>query len=183
MAQFKVIGAFLLSILLSATAQHIVSPPVTDWGDWGYFDNCPNGTAARGFQLKTEPFKGPLVDDTALNAIRFFCGNPLDPNTRIITSALGSWGIWGNTYACGQDGFIVGFQLRVERPGLVQDETATNNARFICSNMEDPNNYIEGDGLNFGSWGRCRDAIKGMPFAGSKLRFSQIEGQFLMTLP
>lgn len=111
---------------------------------------CPNGTVAQGFQLKTEPYRGALIDDTALNGVRFYCGSPLNPSTIQITSTVGSWGEWGNLYTCGA-GSIVGFQLRVEAFGVVDDETATNNARFFCSNM-DQGSFIEGDGLTFGSW-------------------------------
>lgn len=115
-------------------------------------DLCPNGTVVQGFQVKTEPYRGALVDDTALNGVRFYCGHPLSPNATQLTSAVGSWGTWGNTYSCGANGAVIGFQLRVEGNGIADDETATNNARFLCSNMEEPNNYIEADGLTFGSW-------------------------------
>ncbi len=158
----------------------ITSPPITNWGKCkhhfnlnlfvknnynskvcnlqkiifllilgGFMNYCPNGTVVQGFQLKTEPYRGPLIDDTALNGVRFYCGNPLNPVTTL-TSSVGNWGNWGNLYSCG-NGSIVGFQLRVEAFGVIDDETATNNARFFCSNMEE-DRYIEGDGLNFGLW-------------------------------
>lgn len=118
---------------------------------------CKDGGVVQGFQVKTEPYKGAAIDDTALNGVKFFCQHPLNPNHTEITSSVGSWGTWGNIYTCGSNGAITGFQLRVEAPGLIDDETATNNARFFCSNMADPNDYIEGDGLTFGQW---RAAVK-----------------------
>jgi len=160
MAVKYIASVFLLLAVTSKSftkADIITSPPITDWGEWGFMQLCPNGTVVQGFQLKTEPYRGALVDDTALNAVRFYCGHPLNPNATQVTSSVGSWGNWGNIYSCGANGSIVGFQLRVEAFGIVDDETATNNVRFICSNMEEPNNYIEGDGLNFGSW---REAVR-----------------------
>lgn len=119
-------------------------------------EQCPNGTVVQGFQVKVEPYKGALVDDTAMNGVRFFCGPPLSANTTSLTSSVGSWGNWGNIYSCGR-GAVVGFMLRVEALVGIDDETATNNIRVICSNLKEPFNYIEGDGLGFGAW---RAAVK-----------------------
>lgn len=54
----------------------IESERITNWGEWGSFHRCPNGTFAQGFRLRTEPYKGALIDDTASNAVRLFCGDP-----------------------------------------------------------------------------------------------------------
>lgn len=80
--------------------------------------------------MKTE--RGTLLDWTAVNGVRIFCGNPLD--NVALTSSVGPWGDWKDIFYCGSSGYLVGFQLRVERPGLLSDETATNNIRFFCSN-------------------------------------------------
>lgn len=91
--------------------------------------------------LQTVPFTG--------NAIRLFCGEPLDEGTIHVTSTEGTYGNWGGIFVCPQGSYINGFALRVETNGI-DDETATNNVRFYCNNS--PESYIEGDGLGFGIW-------------------------------
>lgn len=139
---------------------NITSPPVTDWGEWGVFQKCPEESRAQGFQLKTEEYQGMLVDDSALNGVRLFCGDPFNDTTPSITSSVGDNGNWGTVYSC-YPGNIVGFQLRVEPFERSGDETATNNMRVFCSQYEDESRFIEGDGLNeFGEWGetmRCAE--------------------------
>lgn len=145
----------LLTIVTGGIAENfnITSPPVTDWGTWGQFQKCPLGTRAQGFQLLTQRFQGPLTDDTALNGVRLYCGDPFNQSTHAITSKIGDFGNWGSTYSC-FPGNINGFQLRVEPYLGSGDDTATNNMRVFCSG--DPNNYVEGDGLGFGLWGESR---------------------------
>jgi len=151
MFTFKIVGFVILVLnARSISSQEIItSPPATNWGTWGAFERCPNNTFVKAFQLKTEPWKGPLIDDTAGNAIRLYCGDPLNPNTTTVMSSEGSWGKWGSTFSCGDNGVIYGFQLRVEHNGI-DDETATNNIRMFCTNV--PDNFLEGDGLAFGRW-------------------------------
>lgn len=55
----------LLGVTVAQSGEIITSPPITNSGVWGRFDHCPNETFARAFQLKTEVYKGPLIDDTA----------------------------------------------------------------------------------------------------------------------
>ncbi|OXA43465.1 vitelline membrane outer layer protein 1 homolog [Folsomia candida] len=131
----------------------IESERITNWGEWGSFHRCPNGTFAQGFRLRTEPYKGALIDDTASNAVRLFCGDPDNINTPTISSTEGHWGTWGEIFKCRPGGYIHGFSLRVEQPFLIpDDETATNNFRFYCNNDE-PDVFLEGDGINrFGQW-------------------------------
>jgi hypothetical protein len=54
----------------------IESEHITNWGRWGIMTRCPNGTFVKGFRLRTEPYRGALVDDTASNAVKFYCGDP-----------------------------------------------------------------------------------------------------------
>ncbi|ODM92210.1 Vitelline membrane outer layer protein 1 [Orchesella cincta] len=144
---------------------NITSPPVTNWGTWGAFERCPEGKAAQGFQLRTQPFQGVFGDDTAVNGLRLFCGDPFNQTTPTLTSNAGSTGNWGSTYSC-YPGFVNGFQLRVETYQGSGDDTATNNMRIFCSNAADPNQYIEGDGLNFGIWGETRRCFSTQAIAG-----------------
>jgi hypothetical protein len=117
-------------------------------------DHCPNGTFVRGFQLKTEPAKGALIDDTAGNAVRLYCGDPFDDTTPTVISSEGDFGFWGSIFACPPGSYINGFALRVEQNGI-DDETATNNIRFFCNTF--PDDPIDGDGLAFGIW---RETVK-----------------------
>jgi len=141
---------FLISLVSFVYSGEILqSERVTTWGTWGAFEKCPNGTFAQGFMLKTEPYKGPLIDDTASNAVRLYCGDPFNINTKYIQSSEGHKGIWGQIYTCRPGGYIYGFQHRVEAAHLVSDETATNNFRFFCTNDE-PDTFLEGDGERWG---------------------------------
>ncbi|ODM92212.1 Vitelline membrane outer layer protein 1 [Orchesella cincta] len=152
MKMFSATSFALLSLIAVTAANiNITSPPVTNWGLWGTFQRCPFGSYAQGFQLKTEPYQGLFTDDTALNSVKLFCGDPFRPDTAVITSTEGQFGSWGNIYSC-FPGYLNGFQLRVEEYQGNSDDTATNNARFYCSNLPNPNDYVEGDGLSYGSW-------------------------------
>jgi len=156
----------ILGVVALTTANiNITSPPITNWGDWGVFQRCPWGRYAQGFQLKTEPNQY-LGDDTALNAIRLFCGDPYRPDTGVVTSTIGDFGEWGNVYTC-YPGVLTGFQLRVEseRSGS-GDDTATNNARFFCSSLPNPNDYIEGDGMSWGDWSQAQHCYGGQAICG-----------------
>ncbi|ODM92215.1 Vitelline membrane outer layer protein 1 [Orchesella cincta] len=144
---------------------NITSPPITNWGDWGRFQRCPFGRYAQGFQLKTEANLGLFQDDTALNSIKLFCGDPYRPDTAVLTSTEGEFGKWGNIYSC-YPGFLNGFQLRVEEYQGSGDDTATNNVRFYCTNLPTPNDYIEGDGLSYGSWGQTQHCYSNQVISG-----------------
>ncbi len=156
MARFQI--SFFLAIICFTTSrlfaeQVLYSPEFTNWGVWGEFENCSEGVFVKGFQVKKETWVGPTWDDTSLNGIRFYCGAMVDE--RYVTSSEGSWGKWGNKYTCG-DGYVVGFQLRVEKGNLIDaDETATNNLRIFCSNHA-PGAFIEADGERWGNWTASR---------------------------
>src|SRR3569832_1269346 len=61
-------------------------------------------------------------------------------------SKQGDWGDWGGVRYC--DGFITGFQLRIEGDQRGGDDTATNNIRVKCSTGEE----LTGDGMDYGEW-------------------------------
>ncbi|CAL8129050.1 unnamed protein product [Orchesella dallaii] len=154
---------------------NITSPPVTNWGIWGPFQRCPFGSYAQGFQLTTESFYGPFADDTALNSIKLFCGDPFRPDTAVITSTVSPWGEEGNIYSC-YPGFLNGFQLRVEENQGSGDDTATNNVRFYCTNLPTPNDYVEGDGLAFGSWGQVQHCYSNQVVCGIQTQVEPYQG-------
>lgn len=45
-----------------------------------------------------------------------------------------------------------GFQLNVETYQGSGDDTATNNLRVKCENHQTPEQFLEGDGTDFGLW-------------------------------
>jgi len=72
-----VLGLSVLSILAVGVSEKILeSPQVSNFGDWGQWDRCPEGEYVVGFQLRTEAWLGPLLDDTALNGIYYYCEAP-----------------------------------------------------------------------------------------------------------
>lgn len=91
-----------------------------------------------------------------------YCGDPRNISTIVITSAGQVWGNWGTVYSCRSDdrpvppdGFVTGFELRVERDQGSSDDTATNNLRILCSyppSIGVPEQQKEGDGLAYGGW-------------------------------
>lgn len=145
-----IIVLFALAIYgtTSISGTVITSPQITNWGDWGPWQYCPPGRYVEAFQLNTEP-KLTIGDDTALNGIRLFCGDAKNPDTAVITSSMGPFGEWGKVFSCSQ-GTLYGFQMRVEPFQGSGDDTASNNIRFFCSASQ--NDFIEGDGLNWGDW-------------------------------
>jgi len=51
----------------------------------------------------------------------------------------------------GPDGYVAGFQLRVES-ATVLDNTATNNIRIVCRYLDGSEKIVEADSLIYGSW-------------------------------
>jgi hypothetical protein len=140
-------------------ATELESPSPTNWGEWQAYEHCPEGTFAFGMQLKTEESQGAFTDDTALNGLKFFCGQIHDQEimgtnaTEIIPSAISSkshgWGSWGKTFNFTQNKIAVGFQMRNEASGgWLVDDTAANNMRLISNG----GNVLEGDGMAWGDW-------------------------------
>lgn len=164
---------FCLIVLLLINSYHcnsnrpnrvLQSPLLTDWGEWGRWENCPLGTFVIGMQLKVESKQQIIHDDTGLNGIRFICSsllsNVFSANNKIddypinnnyiestIESCVGPFGSWRSLYYC-NNGVVIGFQLRSEPPQGKADDTAANNLRIICSDGE----IIQGEGTNWGYW-------------------------------
>ncbi|KAK2850888.1 hypothetical protein Q5P01_007164 [Channa striata] len=136
-----------------------------EWGEWGQIDMCPEGHYASGFSLKVEDSQGG-GDDTALNGIRLYC---VDPNNNVngdyatVESSVGRWGEWTPVKWCVSQ-FLASFMLRVEPLQGWGDDTGANNIKFNCSRS---GAELEGDGMEWGSWGnwsiKCpEDAICGL---------------------
>lgn len=160
-----IISVFVGLIAFTNAHYYIESPQVTNWGNWGNPEQCPPDTYAQAFQLKTDSYKGRWEDDTGINGIRVYCGNPSNISTRYITSSMGQFGNWGSLFNC-YPGVLTGFQLQVQGPQeSYDDDTATNNVRFYCSNSGG-SGYMEGDGLHFGSWTEARHCNRGDAVCG-----------------
>jgi len=61
------------------------------------------------------------------------------------------------------EGFVVGFQLRVEPPQGRGDDTAANNIQLMCSTGEV---LVAAEGLDYGEWGEWRSGPRGMVVRG-----------------
>ena len=101
--------------ILSPPISEISSDRVTDWGDWGTWDECPSGQFVIGMMVKSEKKQGFSGDDTGLNGIRLFC-SPMGLNFRRkdVESSVGDWGTWGKEMYCKDGHKAVGFELRSE---------------------------------------------------------------------
>uniref|UniRef100_A0A672S753 Vitelline membrane outer layer protein 1-like n=1 Tax=Sinocyclocheilus grahami TaxID=75366 RepID=A0A672S753_SINGR len=136
------------------------------WGSWGHREMCPTGTYAAGFSLKVEDHIG-YRDDTALNGIRLHC---VKKNSK---GSSNSWGRWTDIKWC-PSGFLTAFQLRVESPKGLGDDTAANNIRFSCSQ----GSLLQGDGTHWGVWGAWSQTCygKGIWICGIKTRIEEPQG-------
>ena len=115
--------------------------------------------------MKSQNYGLSGVDDTSLNGIKLFCGDPALDTTPEVTSLVGHLGEWRAKHKC-YGGYITGFQLRVQTPVAgSSDETATNNIRIFCSNSE---NYNQGDGENWGTWSEERHCKENQAVCGIK---------------
>ncbi len=133
--------------------QWIESTRVTNWGDWGGADFCPEGSYATGFNLKIESYqKGG--DDTALNAVKLICTNLKDGNfQKEIMSSQGVWGDFRGRKDC-PNGLGNGFELRSEpSQGGRRDDTGAVDFNLICANTDGTSaNVRGGEMLTFGEW-------------------------------
>jgi len=176
MAHLLVIVSAVVCVLGITSGRDIItSPEVSNWGTWAKdFERCPEGRAAQGFQVLSEPWT--LIDNTCMNGLRLDCGNPADGVTPSITSDVGPWGKWGNKFRCSFQGYITGFQLRVEKPNIIPDETATNNIRVFCSLNE--GETIEGDGESRGEFGTEVRCPAGQVVCGIRTQIQEDRGNF-----
>ncbi|XP_016105042.1 vitelline membrane outer layer protein 1-like isoform X1 [Sinocyclocheilus grahami] len=147
------------------------------WGSWGHREMCPTGTYAAGFSLKVEDHIG-YRDDTALNGIRLHCVKKNSKGSSnsyhsyaSVHSDVGSWGRWTDIKWC-PSGFLTAFQLRVESPKGLGDDTAANNIRFTCSG----GSLLQGDGTHWGDWSAWSQTCYGKGICGIKTRIEEPQG-------
>uniref|UniRef100_A0A672S7X9 Vitelline membrane outer layer protein 1-like n=1 Tax=Sinocyclocheilus grahami TaxID=75366 RepID=A0A672S7X9_SINGR len=148
------------------------------WGSWGPREMCPAGTYAAGFSLKA-PYaqKG---DITALNGIRLHC---IDLDELIFLKIMiglinktlyffFSWGRWTDIKWC-PSGFLNAFLLLVEKPQGAGDDTAANTIAFTCSG----GSLLQGDGTNWGDWGKWSHTCVGKAICGIQSRIEEPQGE------
>ncbi|NXP94938.1 VMO1 protein, partial [Passerina amoena] len=98
-------------------------------------------------------YQGLFTDDTGLNGVRLLC----DTGTDTVTSSVGPFGFWQEKLLCPPGERLISFQLMVESPRGLWDDTAANNVAVLCSG--EPARR-EGAELVRGLWGpwspRCQ---------------------------
>ncbi|XP_075433772.1 vitelline membrane outer layer protein 1-like [Ascaphus truei] len=134
-----------------------------EWGVWGPFESCPDGSSARGFSLKLVETHGD-GDDTALTAIRLYCVIEInDQNATLIQSTEGRWGSWTSPIWC-LHGNLIAFSLKVEHHlgRGDQSDVATANIQFKCSDKRNNLSFLPLVGLDE-EWSQpCRYGICGI---------------------
>nr|XP_060626995.1 vitelline membrane outer layer protein 1-like [Anolis sagrei ordinatus] len=138
------------------------------WGIWGTQELCREGYA-KGFALKVEDYQGSMAwnDDTGLNGIRLYCDNG-----QTITSSTGRWGTWRNPEFCPK-GRLMSFSLQVEPyQGNINDDTAANNIRFVCSGGF----VLTGNAHNWGTFGAWSEPCPSGAICGLNTRVEPPQG-------
>jgi len=124
------LGEFAVGVYADQTNEVLESPKVTNFGDWTTFHNCSPGYLVTGYQLKVEEYSRRF-DNTALNGIRFFCGNSIFRNIQNLTAA-GYYGAPTGRYYCNT--YAKGFQMKSQSyQGRSRDDVAAINLRLICA--------------------------------------------------
>ncbi|XP_074840623.1 vitelline membrane outer layer protein 1 homolog [Carettochelys insculpta] len=145
------------------------------WGTWTWLDMCPEHYYAMGFSIKVEEYGG-ASDDTALNGIRLFCIKINSSSSTVYTveSDSGKFGQWSGITWC-PTGFLISFQLRVERPQGIADDTSANNVKFRCSSGA----IIERTGGSFGDYGGWSKACTRGSICGIETKQDPYHGPFV----
>lgn len=111
------------------------SDPITNWGQWGNWDECGDNDFVYGFSVKVETYQGSK-DDTMANGISFICGNGANLNTKNITSSVERWGTWTPVHLCPKFGrkqnYVNAVRLLVQPPVHNDDDAATLAAEIRC---------------------------------------------------
>ena len=152
------------------------------WGDWGVADFCPEGSFAKGFQLKVESDCGAFCDDTALNGIKLFCESSSGTDMGEVRSSVGLYGNWQTPLLChGEEepvAFMRGVQFRSEKETKANgkprhmDETAGNNLNSACYG----GTVLSGNGLHWGTWSGYELCPDNTAICGIKTRVEGNQG-------
>ncbi|XP_016120137.1 vitelline membrane outer layer protein 1 homolog [Sinocyclocheilus grahami] len=85
------------------------------WGSWGRSEFCPNGTYAKGFNVKCHIYS------------RFNCSGVYE-----MVGEGAAWGEWGEWSPTCQGRGICGIRTRIEEPQGFGDDTALNDVIMYC---------------------------------------------------
>lgn len=146
--------------------------PRHGWGSWGDIAMCPEGKFMGGFEMKSEGRQGN-GDDSAANAVRFWCTPPdrWDPSS--IQSKEGKWGEWSTNKRCADKTLIDGLQMRIEAEQGSGDDTGLNNIRVHCSDGK----VVEGTPpVQWGDWHDMHYCPQGMAAAGFVTKVEDDQG-------
>ncbi|KZS07489.1 Uncharacterized protein APZ42_028601 [Daphnia magna] len=106
-----------------------ITSSVGPWGGYGRDFICPTGTYITQCQLRVESRQGSGCcgcDDTAANNLNCKCSN-----NDIMNGDGTEWGDW-MAFSRNCSTGICGLQTRVERSQGIGDDTALNDAIFMC---------------------------------------------------
>lgn len=155
---FFVLGVYSLNSVLGIDARDdfkndwIESTKLTDWGNWGVQEFCPNGSYVIGFELKIEDHQ-KNADDTALNGIRLTCFN-LNENriVQYITSSEGPWGFYRGRNDFSK-GLANGFELKSDPNQGRGDDAGAVDFNLILADTDGGSSTVKGgELLPFGVW-------------------------------
>jgi len=144
---------------------NIITPhALTNFGKWGGWNDCPNGTYARAMKMKIQPKQGSKVDDNAMTAVRVMCSNGkelIDSREGKINSNNFLKRDHWRKYQTTPDA-IYGVSLRSEEFQGTGDDTAANGLRFRDRNLRE---FAIGYGF-WGHWSHWVDCPEGMVVTG-----------------
>ena len=117
----------LNSIRLICSDASFISSSNGYWGNWGENVYCENNTKLSGFAMKSQEIQVGEKDDTAANAIKFYCSDK-----ELFNKNEAQWGRWGKLILCPNNTGICGLKTQVEMAQDKGDDTALNNVIFYC---------------------------------------------------
>jgi len=118
----------------NGTWSKVVESKSDVWGSWGNDIICHSGRIATGFQMRTQPSQS-ILDDSAANNLRLFCGN--DRNFPLPGNGHDS-GTWTEAQHCENKQALCGLATQVETNHGSGDETALNGIKMKCCDVPDP---------------------------------------------
>ncbi|CAF0954234.1 unnamed protein product [Brachionus calyciflorus] len=108
---------------------YVNNPYGVNWGDWGPIEVCDQNDYVVGFRTKLHPIQASGLDDTALNGVEMICSNG-----KRIKSTEGQYGYWDSSFRnCSNGQKIIGFSYGIHAKEGVDDDTATNVIRLLCT--------------------------------------------------
>ncbi|KAK5613777.1 hypothetical protein CRENBAI_016317 [Crenichthys baileyi] len=96
------------------------------FGEWSHPQYCPSGVLT-SFQIRVEPHRGLLGDDTAVNNIKFRCSS--NPMLEAAGMDWGEYGFWSENCT---NGGICGIETKMEDYQWGLDDSTLNDVRLFC---------------------------------------------------